>query len=95
MARGVPAAAKSDYIAADKSRLASVILHGLQGPVTVNGKDYNSVMPPMNQLTDDEVANIRHLCAQQLGQPGRQDHQGRGRRRPRRQASERIGRSLR
>jgi nitrite reductase (NO-forming) len=24
----------------------------------VNGADYNSVMPPMSQLNDDEVANI-------------------------------------
>ena len=47
------------------------MLHGLTGKVTVNGKDYNSVMPPMSQLTDDEVANILHLRAQQLGQPGR------------------------
>jgi nitrite reductase (NO-forming) len=30
----------------------------LTGPVTVNGNEYNSVMPPMSQLTDDEVANI-------------------------------------
>ena len=28
------------------------------GPVTVNGKTYNSVMPPMSQLNDDEIANI-------------------------------------
>ena len=26
--------------------------------LTVNGKEYDSVMPPMNQLNDDEVANI-------------------------------------
>jgi nitrite reductase (NO-forming) len=26
--------------------------------VTVNGEDDNSVMPPMSQLNDDEVANI-------------------------------------
>jgi nitrite reductase (NO-forming) len=30
----------------------------LTGKVTVNGQDYNSVMPPMTQLNDDEVANI-------------------------------------
>jgi len=35
-----------------------VVLNGLSGPVKVNGQDYNSVMPPMNQLNDDEVANI-------------------------------------
>ena len=34
------------------------MLNGLSGPVTVNGKTYNSVMPPMSQLNDDEIANI-------------------------------------
>src|SRR5690606_8661044 len=53
-----PPLAKSDYIKADPKRVAQVITHGLSGPVTVNGKEYNSVMPPMSQLTDDEVANI-------------------------------------
>ncbi len=33
-------------------------MHGLSGKVKVNGKDYESVMPPMSQLNDDEVANI-------------------------------------
>ncbi len=70
MAGVFPPLAKSDYIAADKTRLASVILHGLQGPVTVNGKDYNSVMPPMNQLTDDEVANIATYVLNSWGNPG-------------------------
>jgi nitrite reductase (NO-forming) len=70
MAGVFPPLAKSDYIAADKTRLASVILHGLQGPVTVNGKEYNSVMPPMNQLTDDEVANIATYVLNSWGNPG-------------------------
>ena len=62
------------------SALADVMLHGLQGPVTVNGKEYNSIMPPMSQLTDDEVAQLGHLRAQQLGQPGWPRDQGRSRR---------------
>ena len=57
-----PPLAKSDYIAAllkqDKNRLIGIPLHGLSGKITVNGKEYDSVMPPMSQLTDDEVANI-------------------------------------
>ena len=28
------------------------------GKLKVNGHDYDSVMPPMSQLTDDDVANI-------------------------------------
>ena len=65
-----PPLAKSDYVAADPKRVASVILHGLQGPVKVNGTDYNSVMPPMSQLTDDEVANITTYVLNSWGNPG-------------------------
>jgi nitrite reductase (NO-forming) len=43
---------------ADKRRAIEIVLNGLTGPVTVNGEQFNSVMPPMSQLTDDEVANI-------------------------------------
>ena len=53
-----PPLAGSDYLVADKKRAIGVVLNGLSGPVTVNGKAYNSVMPPMSQLNDDEVANI-------------------------------------
>ncbi len=65
-----PPLAKSDWIAADPKRVASVVLHGLNGPVKVNGKDYNSVMPPMSQLTDDEVANIATYVLNSWGNPG-------------------------
>jgi nitrite reductase (NO-forming) len=53
-----PPLAKSDWLAANPKRAIDVVLGGLTGPVKVNGGDYNSVMPPMSQLTDDEVANI-------------------------------------
>jgi nitrite reductase (NO-forming) len=38
--------------------------------VTVNGKTYNSVMPPMSQLTDDEVANILTYARNSWGNEG-------------------------
>ena len=53
-----PPLANSDYLVADSRRAIEVVLNGLAGPVTVNGKTYNSVMPPMSQLNDDEIANI-------------------------------------
>ncbi|WP_222610613.1 copper-containing nitrite reductase [Undibacterium griseum] len=53
-----PPLAKSDYLNADHQRAIKVVLQGLNGKVTVNGNEFNSVMPPMNQLNDDEVANI-------------------------------------
>ncbi|HEY5782810.1 MAG TPA: c-type cytochrome, partial [Lysobacter sp.] len=65
-----PPLAGSSYIKADPKAVSRVMLHGLQGPVNVNGKDYNSVMPPMTQLTDDEVANIATYVLNSWGNPG-------------------------
>lgn len=65
-----PPLAKSDYLAADPKRAISVVLHGLSGKVTVNGKDYDSVMPPMSQLNDDEVANILTYVLNSWDNPG-------------------------
>jgi nitrite reductase (NO-forming) len=42
----------------------------LTGPVTVNGATYNSVMPPMSQLNDDEVANILTYALNSWGNAG-------------------------
>jgi nitrite reductase (NO-forming) len=67
-----PPLAKSDYLAADKDRAMRVVLQGLSGKVTVNAKEYNSVMPPMNQLNDDEVANILTYVLNSWGNPGGQ-----------------------
>lgn len=62
-----PPLAKSDWIASHSTdELIAVVLNGLNGPVKVNGQDYNSVMPPMSQLTDDEVANILTYVRQDM-----------------------------
>lgn len=53
-----PPLAKSDFLTTNKERAIGVVVNGLSGPVVVNGKSYNSVMPPMSQLADDEVANL-------------------------------------
>jgi len=65
-----PPLAKSDFIAQDPKRAIGVVLHGLSGKVKVNGKDYDSVMPPMNQLNDDEVANILTYVLNSWDNPG-------------------------
>ena len=65
-----PPLAKSDWLAANRKSAVDVVLHGLTGKVTVNGQDYNSVMPPMNQLTDDEVANILTYVFNSWGNAG-------------------------
>ena len=47
-----------------------IVLNGLTGPVTVNGKAFNSVMPPMSQLNDDELANILTFVTHSWGNNG-------------------------
>ena len=75
-----PPLAKSDFLAANPQRAIEVVLNGLSGPVTVNGATYNSVMPPMSQLNDDEVANILTYVMNTWGNSGPRDHREAGRR---------------
>ena len=65
-----PPLAKSDWLSRPHDELAAIVLNGLSGPIKVNGQDYNSVMPPMSQLTDDEVANILTYTLNSWGNPG-------------------------
>ncbi|MCG2583826.1 copper-containing nitrite reductase [Massilia sp. TS11] len=67
-----PPLAKSDYVNADPKRTIGVVLRGLNGKVKVNGTEYNSTMPPMNQLNDDEVANILTYVLNSWGNKGGQ-----------------------
>jgi len=67
-----PPLAKSDFLAADPKRAIGFVMHGLTGKVTVNGQEYNSVMPPMTQLNDDEIANILTYVLNSWGNPGGQ-----------------------
>ena len=52
-----PPLANSDYLKADKDRAIKVVLKGMTGPVTVNGKTYNNMMPPQD-LSDDQAADV-------------------------------------
>lgn len=65
-----PPLAKSDFLMADKQRSIAVVLNGLTGPVEVNGKRFESVMPPMSQLTDDDIANILTYVRNSWGNSG-------------------------
>lgn len=52
-----PPLAKSDWIKKDVDVLARIVLHGLQGPIKVNGQDYNQAMTAQGtNLSDAEIA---------------------------------------
>ena len=67
-----PPLAGSDFLNADQKRAIGIALNGLNGKVVVNGKEFNSVMPPMSQLNDDEVANILTYVFNSWGNKGGQ-----------------------
>jgi len=68
----IPPLVGSDYIAADVSRLLSVTVEGLSGPITVNGIRYEGVMPPMSQLSDLELSAVLNYVAHRWGNPARE-----------------------
>jgi len=65
-----PPLAGADFLMEDKMRAIDIVINGLSGPVTVNGVQYNSVMPPMSQLNDDEIAHILTFVMNSWGNEG-------------------------
>ena len=51
-----PPLAGSDYLQGDRKQVIAAALFGLQGPITVNGVDYNGVMPSLGHLPDEDLA---------------------------------------
>lgn len=59
LANVFPPLANSDYLAALKpNELVAQVLNGLTGEITVNGVVYNTPMPPMPQVSDEDIAHI-------------------------------------
>jgi nitrite reductase (NO-forming) len=67
-----PPLAQSDLLKKEPSRAIAIALNGLTGPVVVNGQTFNSIMPPMSQLNDGELADIITFVLNEWGNPGGQ-----------------------
>jgi mono/diheme cytochrome c family protein len=55
-----PPLAGSEWVKGSVSNLIRIQLRGMQGPITVAGKEYNMVggMAPLNHQTDDQIAGV-------------------------------------
>ena len=69
LAGAFPPLAGSDFLNANVPRAIGIVLHGLSGPITVNGAQYNSLMPAL-ALTDEDVANVLTYVYSQWGNNG-------------------------
>lgn len=48
----------SDWVSGEKSKLIKVVLEGLEGPIAVNGKPFEGVMPKQDFLSDADIAKV-------------------------------------
>lgn len=54
-----PPLVASEWATGNEERMIRIVLHGLNGPITVEGKEYNNVMAPLGAaLKDEQIANV-------------------------------------
>lgn len=58
MAGTYPPLAGSEIVTGTPDMVIAIVLHGLQGPVTVKGQTYNNIMAPWGSLGDDQIAAV-------------------------------------
>ena len=57
----------SEYVLGDKTRLINIVLNGLQGSITVKGKQYNNLMPSHSFLSNEDLARVLTYIRQNFG----------------------------
>ena len=58
----------SQYVTGDKNKLIEIILNGLQGQITVDGKTFNGIMPPHKDILEDHaIASIATYIRNRFG----------------------------
>ena len=66
-----PPLAQSDFLAKDAKRAIGIVMNGLNGEITVNGKVYNLDMPAQTQLTDQQVTDVLNFVRNSWGNRGK------------------------
>lgn len=64
-----PPLAGSDYLLKDKYRAIGQVIKGSSNKITVNGKDFQTVMPPQ-MLNDSDVARVLNYVYHSFGNNG-------------------------
>ena len=73
--RFAPTLIESDWVSGDERRLALILLHGMEGPIQVNGKRYDApeilpVMPSHSTMDDADIASILTYIRNEWGNAG-------------------------
>lgn len=62
-----PPLANTTWVTGNKNLLISIVLKGMEGPIEVNGEQFNGTMPQHSFLGDQEVANVLTYIRQNFG----------------------------
>lgn len=62
-----PPLAGSPWVVGDERLPIKIVLHGLQGPVTVAGNEYNGVMQALGTISDRDIAAVLSYVRQEWG----------------------------
>ena len=62
-----PPLANTSYVTGDATVLIKIMLHGLDGPITVDGKNYDASMPPITVNNDQDIAAVVSYIRQAWG----------------------------
>jgi len=62
-----PPLTNSAWVAGDKGRLIATTLHGLQGPIEINGDLYDELMPGFAFLDDEDIAALLTFIRSSFG----------------------------
>jgi mono/diheme cytochrome c family protein len=70
----IPPLVGSEWVAGSEERVVRIVLYGLQGPITVEGKSFNSAMPAFGKVagsgynwSDDKIAAVLTYVRQEWG----------------------------
>lgn len=66
----IPPLAGSEWVQGGTERICRIVLHGLSGPVTVKGSNFNGIMPPQGAMTDGELAAVLTYVRNSWGNQG-------------------------
>jgi nitrite reductase (NO-forming)/hydroxylamine reductase len=70
LAGAFPPLAQSDFLEGNRKEVLAVALFGKSGPLTVNGVEYNGVMPSMGYLSDQNLADVLTYVLSSWGNTG-------------------------
>ncbi|GAB3529778.1 hypothetical protein GCM10027443_09580 [Pontibacter brevis] len=63
----IPPIAGADYLQEHREELPCLIRHGIEGPMVVNGEEYNRPMPGIETMRTDKITNLLNYIQTNFG----------------------------